>query len=162
MAKVIMLCGMICSGKTWYARELMKKAPAVILSTDEVTFDLTGNEQGEQYDAFAARVNRYLRKKAAEIALAGANVILDWGFWTRADRAEISAFFRARSVMYEWHYIGVSEARWRKNIDERNRRIRNGNGGSDFYVDAGLMEKVRSRFEVPLPAEMDVWNEWNE
>ena len=152
-----MLCGKICSGKTYYARALRERYNAVILSTDEATYDLIHNEQGEFYNVFARRVNLYLRKKAAEICGAGANVILDWGFWTKADRTEISRYFEARGVPYEWHYIDVSETLWKRNIAERNRRIADGNGGSDFYVDEGLLNKVVSLFEVPDKAEMDVW-----
>lgn len=80
MAKVIAICGKICSGKTYYANNLKIKENAVILSTDEATFDLVNNEQGEFYNIFAEKVNKYLRKKAAEIVKAGCNVILDWGF----------------------------------------------------------------------------------
>ena len=159
MPKVILICGKICSGKTWYARSLQAKHPAVILSTDEVTYDLTGNEQGEGYDAFAARVNRYLRKKAAEIVLAGADVILDWGFWTKAERAESTAFFRSRGIAVEWHCVAVSDVQWERNIVERNRRIMNGDGGPDFLVDEGLKQKVLSCFEMPAREEMDVWAE---
>ena len=159
MGKVYLICGKICSGKSSYARRLRNGGRAVILSTDEVTWDLTGNEQGESYDAFAARVNRYLRKKAAEIALAGTDVILDWGFWTRRDRAEISDYLRERQVPFEWHYIDVDEETWKRNIGERNRRVREGNGGPDFYVDEGLLRKVNSLFETPDRKEMDVWYE---
>lgn len=45
MAKVIAICGKICSGKTYYANNLKIKENAVILSTDEATFDLVNNEQ---------------------------------------------------------------------------------------------------------------------
>ena len=80
MAKVIAICGKICSGKSYYANQIKNELKAVILSTDEATFDLIDNEQGEFYDAFADRVNKYLMKKAVEIVKAGCNVILDWGF----------------------------------------------------------------------------------
>ena len=158
MAKVYLICGKICSGKTRYAGQLRETIPAVILSTDEVTYDLTDNAQGESYNAFARRVNGYLRKKAVQIVQAGANVILDWGFWTRVDRQEISDYFRSRGIAYEWHYIDVSEEQWEKNIAERNRRISSGHGGSDFYVDEGLRNKVLSMFEVPDRKEIDVWH----
>ena len=157
MAKVYLICGKICSGKTRYAERLRKVFPAVILSTDEVTYDLTDNAQGDGYNAFALRVNGYLRKKAVEIVQAGANVILDWGFWTRAERQEISDYFRILGVAYEWHYIDVSNEQWEKNIAERNRRISSGRGGSDFYVDESLRNKVLSKFEVPDRKEIDVW-----
>ncbi len=157
MAKVYLICGKICSGKTWYAEKLREMLFAVILSTDEVTYDLTDNQQGEGYDAFAKRVNEYLRKKAVQIVRAGANVILDWGFWTKAGRMEISDYFRTRGISYEWHYVDVSDEQWEKNIAERNRRIENGEGGSDFYVDEGLRSKALSLFEVPAREEIDVW-----
>ena len=157
MAKVYLICGKICSGKTWYAEELRERFSAVILSTDEVTYDLTDNQQGEGYDAFAKRVNGYLRKKAVQIVQAGANVILDWGFWTKTGRMEITEYFRTQDISYEWHYVDVSDEQWEKNIAERNRRIENGEGGSDFYVDEGLRNKVLSLFEVPAREEIDVW-----
>ncbi len=157
MAKVYLICGKICSGKTWYAENLRERLSAVILSTDEVTYDLTDNQQGEGYDAFAKRVNEYLRKKAVQIVQAGANVILDWGFWTKTGRLEITEYFRTRDISYEWHYVDVSDEQWEKNIAERNRQIENGEGGSGFYVDEGLRNKVLSLFEVPAREEIDVW-----
>ena len=158
MGKIILICGKICSGKTYYANRLKEKYNAVIFSTDELTFDLINNEQGEFYDSFAKKANRYLRKKAAETAAAGANVILDWGFWTRADRVEISDFLNAANVPYEWHYIDVNDDLWKKNIEERNQKILDGNGGSDFFVDEGLLKKLLSMFEVPSEEEIDVWH----
>ena len=156
MSKVFLICGKICSGKTWYAERLRENCPAVILSTDEVTYDLTDNRQGEGYDAFAKRVNAYLKKKAVQIVQAGANVILDWGFWTKADRQEISGYLRSRGIAYEWHYMDISDEQWEKNIESRNNRIKNGASGSDFYVDEGLRNKVLSRFEVPERDEIDI------
>lgn len=154
---IYLICGKICSGKTVYANKLKAMHPAVILSTDEATYDLIDNAQGEFYNEFARRVNRYLMKKAAEIAAAGADVILDWGFWTRADRKEISNFFSEKCLPFEWHYLDTPEALWKQNIAERNARILAGNGGSDFYVDDGLMEKLLSLFQVPEKDEIDVW-----
>ena len=156
MAKVYLICGKICSGKTWYARKIRDDIGAVILSTDEVTWDLTDNEQGEFYDSFADRVNRYLRKKAVEIVKAGVNVILDWGFWTCENRRDISAYLTEHGADYEWHYISISDERWKRNIAERNARIEQGIPGPDFYVDEGLLKKLESLFAAPEAKEMDV------
>ncbi len=157
MNKVILICGKICSGKSYYARQIQKEFNAVILSTDEATYDLINNEQGEFYNIFAERVNRYLSKKAVEIIHAGANVILDWGFWTNKERMEISDFFQSNNVPFEWHYIDVDDETWHQNIETRNSAIKSGNGGSDFYVDDGLLNKLLSAFETPAKEEMDVW-----
>ena len=87
-------------------------------------------------------------------------VILDWGFWTKKDRADISQYLEANGVEYEWHYIDVSDDTWKKNIDERNERIRAGNGGPDFFVDEGLLQKLVSLFEEPDIEEIDVWYQY--
>ena len=155
MSKVILICGKIASGKTYYANYLKDKENAVILSTDEVTYDLTNNEQGEGYDAFAIRVNNYLRKKALEIVKCGCNVILDWGFWTKEDRDKITNFYRQYNVQYEWHYIDVDDKTWHENIEERNKLVEEGKGGSSFYVDEGLLNKLLTMYEEPEKGEMD-------
>ncbi len=157
MAKVIAICGKICSGKSYYAKQIKARYNAVILSTDEATYDLIKNEQGEFYDIFADRVNKYLRKKAAEIVSAGCNVILDWGFWTREERKETTDYFNIYGIDVEWHYINIEKNRWEKLIEERNKRIEEGNGSSDFYLDDGLMKKLLSKFEEPTREEIDVW-----
>lgn len=156
MSKIYLICGKICSGKTFYAQKLKEKYNAVILSTDEATFDLINNEQGEFYNIFAARMNNYLKKKAAEITSAGTNVILDWGFWTKKDRMDISAYFKDKNIPFEWHYIDIDDESWQKNITERNAKIESGNGGSDFYVDDGLLKKLINMFEPPESSEMDI------
>lgn len=157
MCKIICICGKIASGKSYYARQLKEIENAVILSTDEATYDLINNEQGEFYNVFAERVNKYLRKKAVEIVKAGANVILDWGFWTNEGRNDISEYFKLHNVKYEWHYVDVDDETWYKNIEERNKKIEEGDCVSDFYVDDGLMKKLLSRFEVPKKEKIDVW-----
>ena len=100
-------------------------------------------------------------KKSLEIIESGINVVLDWGFWTKEDRFNISAYLKSQDVSYEWHYIDADDDIWNRNIEERNKRIEEGNGGSDFYVDEGLLNKLLSMFEIPEKAEMDVWYELN-
>ena len=123
MAKVMLLCGKICSGKTTYCNRLREMGRAVLLSCDEVESRLFHQSLGDRHDAVAADIKGYLRQKAAEIAAAGCNVVLDWGFWTRAERADISRFFQDQGVPYEWHYIAVSPEAWQRNIAARNAAV---------------------------------------
>ena len=158
MAKLICICGKIGCGKTYYANQLKEKEHAVILSTDEVTYDLTNNKQGEDYDEFARRVNLYLRKKAVEIVNAGCTVILDWRFWVKENRNEIKEYAKEHKILLEMHYIDIDDTTWYENIEERNSKVLAGNGGSSFYVDEGLLKKVSSIFEIPQKEEIDVWH----
>lgn len=157
MAKIILICGKIASGKTYYANMLKKKENAVILSTDEATYILIDNKQGDFYNEFAVRVNKYLNRKAVEIAKCGTNVILDWGFWIKKNREIETEYFKSNGLDVEWHYIDVGDETWKKNIEERNKKIKEGKGGSDFYVDEGLLKKTINNFEEPTKDEIDVW-----
>ena len=157
MARIIAICGKICSGKSVYARRLAETEPAVILSCDEVTSALFDNDLGEAHDGMSVRIQRYLLGKAEELVRAGCTAILDWGFWRAAERKALSARCRTLGIPCQWHYIDVSDADWRQNIAERNRRVARGEGGSDYYLDDGLMEKLLSLWEPPAPEEIDVW-----
>ena len=42
MAKVILICGKICSGKSTYAQQLRRENRAVVLSIDEVMLAFFG------------------------------------------------------------------------------------------------------------------------
>lgn len=161
MAKVILICGKICSGKSYYANELKKKENAVILSTDEVTYDLTENEQGENYDRFAQKVQKYLMKKTVEFVKTGCNIILDWGFWNHIERKSITDYFTLNNIKTEWHYIDIDDDEWEKNIIKRNRRITEGKNHSDFYINEDLQKKMLSKWEKPDTSEIDIWYQFS-
>jgi len=157
MAKIIAICGKICSGKTYYANQLKEKEKAVVLSCDELTYELFDNNLGDKHDQMTLRICSYFKKKAVELVNIGCNVILDWGFWGLENRRSLIEFCRSQDVHCEWHYIDVNDQTWNKNIEERNCRILNGKGGSDYYLDEGLMGKLLSMWETPSKDEMDVW-----
>lgn len=159
MSKVYLICGKICSGKSYYTKQLKEKINAVVLSPDEATYDLINNEQGEFYNIFVDRLINYMNKKAVEIVKAGANVIYERGLWSKEERQKVRKYFEENDVETELHYIYVSDEIWKKQIEERNKRCLEGNGGADFYLDEGLMNKLVSKFEEPTTDEIDVWYE---
>lgn len=156
MAKVIITCGKICSGKSFYSNKIKQELNAVVISPDEATFELINNEQGEFYNIFSERLNKYLTRKVGEIVKAGANVIFERGLWTHKDRKEIREYYRSNCIDCELHYVFVDDETWKQNIAERNQRILDGNGGVDFYLDEGLMKKLESKWEEPTADEVDV------
>ena len=122
MAKVIAICGKICSGKTFYANEIKTKENAVILSCDELMGILFNNDLAEKHDEIARKVRRYLLKKSIDI-------------------------------------IRADENTWMKNVIERNEKVLNGAAQFDYYLDEGLMKKLKSKWEEPNKNEIDVWCE---
>ena len=133
MAKVILVCGKICSGKSYYSKLIKDSFNAVIISPDEATYELINNEQGEFYNIFSER-----------------------GLWTKKDREKTVKYYKDKHIDCEIHYVSVDDETWKKNIAERNKRVEAGNGGSDFYLDEGLMKKLESFWEEPTEDEIDV------
>ena len=85
MAKVFLICGKICSGKSTYSEKLRKEHKAVLLSIDEITLSLFGQHCGDKHDDYVERTEKYLFEKSLEILEIGVNVVLDWGFWTKEE-----------------------------------------------------------------------------
>jgi len=155
MATVYLICGKICSGKSTYAAGLRKARHAVLLSCDEITLAIFGQHIGEKHDLVVERTQQYLFRKALEILSDGIDVILDWGFWQKAERDEARQFFALHGIAAEFHYIDVAEDTWQARIDQRNAAIDPENPDA-YYVDAALKLKFGALFEPPAPDEIDV------
>ena len=105
MGKVILVCGKICSGKSYYSNQLKGQLNAVVITPDEATYELINNEQGEFYNVFSERLKNYLTRKVGEIAKAGANVIFERGLWSSKDRKAIRDYYKENGVECEIHYV---------------------------------------------------------
>ncbi len=154
MAKVIMLCGMVCSGKTTYAQVLRHQIGAVCLSCDELMLALFTEPMGEDYETALTRAKGYLYTVARQLVQMGVTVILDFGFWSRQERDEARAMFSGHGIHTELHYLKVNEERWEQNIASRNAACRNGDTAA-YPIDEGLKCKCLMAFEEPTPGEAD-------
>ena len=47
MAKLVLICGKLCCGKTTYAKRLAKEIQAVRLSCDDIMLSLFGKDLGD-------------------------------------------------------------------------------------------------------------------
>ncbi len=153
-AKVILICGKICSGKSTYAEKLRLERRAAVLSCDDLTLALFPEQLGDQHEEITRRAHEYLFQRAAELLALSVNVILEWGFWTVESRREAEAYFRNQGFETEWHYVEISDDAWRECIKKRNGQHPSG----AYAVDRNLMEKCASLFQPPDPKEIDVWH----
>lgn len=156
MAKAILICGRLCSGKSTYAHALRRSRRGAVLSIDELLLPLFGQNPGERYDACVEIARRILFQKSLELIESGVDAILDWGFWTKGLREEARSFYAARGVPCEFHYLDVPDAEWKRRLRERNAAVKAG-GCSAYFVDANLYRKFEGLFEAPSREEIDVW-----
>ena len=152
--KVIMTCGKICSGKSTYARKMREEYKAVILSVDDITLAMFGQDVGDKHDEYVGKLEEYLFGKSVEIVETGTNVVLDWGFWLRSERDYARNFYAKHGIAFELHYINVSDEEWDRRLEKRNADVTAGRIIA-YYVDDGLKAKFREMFEPPEENECD-------
>lgn len=148
MAKITLICGKICSGKSHIAKNM----DGIKLSCDELMTALFPEPMGDKYDAAAARSKEYLLGLAETLALGGVDVVLDWGFWRRDERVADIQRFKSRGIETELIYLKPSVARRAENITLRNAEVEA--GAKDVYeADEGLLSKCDALFEEPNETE---------
>ncbi len=152
MSKVIMTCGLICCGKSTYAHKIKAENNAVILSIDNLTLTMFPDGSGDMHDVYVMRAEQYLLELSIQILNAGFDVILDWGLWTKVTRKRIRKFYAYHGeIKTELHYLQISPEVWEERINKRNSSCE-----AAYYVDEGLLDKVKSIFEEPSEEEVDV------
>lgn len=156
MSKVILICGKICVGKSTYAEKIRAESNAVLLSVDEIMLAVFGQYVGEKHDEYVRNVKQYIFDKSLEILQAGADVLLDWGFWTKEHRNYSKEFYRQRGISCELHLIDISDEEWRRRIEKRNAAVFAGDKNA-YFVDENLLKKFEEGYETPDTDEVDVW-----
>ena len=87
MPTIHLMCGFIGFGKTTIAKRLEKELPAVRFTHDEIMLEHYGRNP-EDFQTKYKLVDEYIREQAKQAILQGQNIIMDYGFWNRANRKE--------------------------------------------------------------------------
>lgn len=96
MPTVHMIHGFVGAGKTTFAKKLEQEIRAVRFSPDEWMCDLYGNNPpAGTFREYENNIRAVVRKIAGKVLAAGADVILDEGFWTKSGCEETRLWARA-------------------------------------------------------------------
>lgn len=158
MADIHLICGKICSGKTYFCKQLVHDTGAVVLSCDERMLAMRPDGLfGDQHEVIAKQIQEELLQESLTLTEKEIHVILEWGFWTCESRQKISNFYREQNRNVIWHYMDVSDEQWLKNIEHRNAAVRAGEEKA-YIVDDALKAKFERAFQPPARDEMDHWH----
>jgi predicted kinase len=139
-----LLCGRIGSGKTTFARKLEQENNAIRFTHDEWIVNLYGpNPPESSYGEYFVRVENLIWETAEAAIRAGADVILDFGFWTRASRD--LARKRARAAGADVIFYGLSCPRQialNRTLERSKNPPRN-----SLWIDRAAYEKLDALFE---------------
>lgn len=104
MPTIHLIHGFVGAGKTTFSKKLAAERGALRLSPDDWMCALYGvNPPAEHFAEYDRRIKAVMWETAAGAIGAGADVILDYGFWTRADRDDYrqrAAALGAEAILY--------------------------------------------------------------
>ncbi|MEU4540277.1 AAA family ATPase [Streptosporangium sp. NPDC023825] len=150
--RLILLCGLPGAGKTTLAKQLADQIPAVRLCPDDwltrLGIDL---HEAEPRD----RLEGLFRQQSEDLLRLGVSVILEFGFWARAERDEIRLRARALGAAVELRYLPVPlDELWRR-LEARNRQESPGIA----VISRSMIEQWAEIFEAPDRSELVLFDQ---
>lgn len=149
MPVVHLIHGFLGVGKTTFARRLADETGALRFSPDECMTQLHGDDPpAARFAEFHAAIMEQLTREWTHAVQAGRDVILDHGFWTRAERDIARQAATSLGAIVLLYSVDCAESLARQRIHFRNTSPQ----GSLFITDA-TYEILRRRFEPLHPDE---------
>jgi len=136
------------SGKTTFGKKLASDIGAVRFSPDEALI----NRGQDGFDTSARIEVEHIQWVAACDALRGGkDVILENGFWERAERDRIRAEAINLGAQVKLHFLDVPISDLKRRLKTRNQDVPNGS----FHVDPEMLDKWEAMFEPPTMDELE-------
>jgi len=151
MPTLYLLCGLPGSGKTTLARKLEREAPALRLCPDEWMAPLFGtNIPRDELDSHRTPVETVQWQVAAAALKLGVNVVLENGFWARAERDEFRRKGEATGATVEVRYLEVPRDELWDRLSRRNADL----PPHTFQVTKAEFDEWWALFEAPSSEEL--------
>ena len=150
MATLFLICGLPGAGKTTLARELEASRPALRLCPDEwISAILADPADLAELDRLRTPVETVQWTLAKRVLTLGVDVVLEYGFWSREERAFFRKEAEALGAKVELCYLDVSRDELWTRLSRRNENLPPGT----FPVTEEQLDLWSSWFEVPTPDE---------
>ncbi len=152
--KLHIICGFVGAGKTTLAKKLEKQYKAIRFSTDEWMIELFNfkGDFGKKYIDSKKRSKEFIWKLSKKILLLERDVILDFGFWSKKERALF--FKRAKQIGVEpiLYYLDVPIEELKKRVNSRNKKLNK----KTFNITKEWFNKWLPLFEEPKFSEKPI------
>jgi predicted kinase len=140
---VHLLHGFLGAGKTTFARQLERQLPAVRYTPDEWLSRLFGDDPpADQFQRHLDAVFELMAAHWRMVIRCGADVVLDYGFWSRASRDAARRSAAALGCNTRLYALHCSEPTARRRCRERNHNL----AGSLLITDP-TFDALKARFE---------------
>ena len=117
------ICGFIGAGKTTFARKLEKETKAIRITKDEWIIKIFGNKitSDKNFEVYDHTIIELARNISFKILKSGGDVILDEGFWAKAQRDEMKKKILdigAKPILY---YVESTVAKMKERVMNRSK-----------------------------------------
>lgn len=144
MATLHLIHGFVGAGKTTFAKKLESEIAAIRFTHDEWMVKLYGHNPPEaKYAQYYQKVSELIWDLTIKLLYLDCDVILDFGFWTRASRDEARAEARKTNSIVKLYFISCSEKAVLHRVATRNRNLPQ----ESLYIDLQALASFRLRFE---------------
>ena len=145
-----MLCGLTGSGKTTYAKRLEREYSAVRFSVDEWMIALYGHHMPrEVFDERLAAIKDLLWKVARRLLVLGTPVVLDFGFWKRAERLDFKVRAEEVDATPVLYFFDIPLSELQRRLAARNETLDEGT----YEITPDMLEMFAGWFELPTEVE---------
>jgi len=145
------MVGLPCSGKTTRAKELENDLAALRLTPDEWHVNLFGHDVNDpEHDNRHGIIENLLWQVAARALSLGTNVILDFGFWAKAERDDFRLHAKELGARSEIIFMDVDADELMNRLRTRNENLTN----TVHYIPEDLMLSWIDFFQRPDEEEL--------
>ena len=152
MPTLHLIVGLPCAGKTTLARQLEQQHHALRLTPDEWHIALFGNDLADaEHNQRHTAIEVLMWDVAARALALGTNIILDFGFWARAERDDFRARAAQLGAACVVHALVLPEAELIARLEARNAALPPGT----FYICPAHLREWYAIFQPPTADELD-------
>lgn len=146
MPTLHLICGLPGSGKSTFAKKLENKNFALRLTPDEWMERIVNDGYNEEKREIVEAIQWEIAQKVLSL---GADVILEFGFWSRKERDEFRIQAKNIGAETKLYFLNTSREQLLHRLEERNKNLPT----HTFIVSESDLDKWLEQFEAPTSDE---------
>ncbi|HEX8267706.1 MAG TPA: ATP-binding protein [Pyrinomonadaceae bacterium] len=151
MTILYLICGLPGSGKSTLAKKLENELPGLRLTPDEWMDRIVSDGYNEEKRSVIESIQWEIAQQALRL---GIDVILESGFWSRAERDKFRDQAKKLGVSVKLYYLKVPREELIRRLERRNADL----PPHSFHVKVSDLDKWSKLFEEPTPDELESGN----